>query len=817
MTLTSRLTAALLVALASMAHAQNSPGQPLKRFSIPEQPLSQALLEFSEQADIILTVPARLVRDKIAPPVEGELTPSRALLQLLEGSGLVAVYTASGAITIGQPARYATVLEEVMVTAQKRTENMQTVPASVSAMANQRLRSLHARSMTDYAAYIPGLNVSSGGSPGQTTVTMRGIAPVGPSAVVGFYLDDTPLGSSSNYSNAREYGLDLMPYDVERIEVLRGPQGTLYGAGAMGGLLKYVLREPELTELQTSAGIEASTTEDAHDPGWGVRAGVNAPLIAERVALWTSYFKQDTPGYIDNAMTGWRDENAVTQQGGRASLLWRINSSARLRIGWLWQEVDSDGDATATLTLTGLDPPTGVASLGELTSFHPARDPFEKDIDHYSATLEWDLGGAQFTSASGYSTTRTRGVEDMSFLFGPLYPSLTDGAVAEGLAPLDIHLDLRKWTQELRLASMDGSRFDWLVGAFYTREDSAHRASVTALDVHGQPIERLAPVLAYSEFPSEYREAALFGSVTLPLSPRFDITAGVRWARNEQQFRQLSGGQPAIIGPTIDDSGASDESVFTYLFGPRWKLDDDTMFYARVATGYRPGGPNPRVFSLPLTTRADTLVSYEAGFKSDLLERRAQLNLAAFHIDWHDIQQSISVAGIAGIDNAGRARSRGMELEMSYSPWDRLRLDLGAAYTDATLRSSPPEFGLKKGARLVDVPEWTASLVIDYEMPIAERWRAHFGAGYRYVGDQESDTVTVTDNLSYVRPAYRALDLYADLTRGNWSLRVFAKNATDESGFVGGGAAIDGHNVPYAIEVQTLQSRTLGLGLDISF
>ncbi len=817
MTLILRLAAALLVALASMAHARNSPNEPLKQFDIPEQPLSQALLEFSKQADIILTVPSHLVSDKTAPPVLGELTPSSALLQLLEGSGLQAVFTASGAVTIGQPARYSTVLEEVMVTAQKRTENMQTVPSSVSAITNQRLRSLHARSITDYAAYIPGLNVSSGGSPGQTTITMRGIAPVGPGAVVGFYVGDTPLGSSSNYGSAREYGLDLMPYDVERIEVLRGPQGTLYGAGAMGGLLKYVLREPELTQLQASAGIETSTTSDADDPGWGVRAGLNVPLIAERLALWTSYFKQDTPGYIDNALTGWQDENGVIQQGGRAALLWQINSSATLQLGGLWQRIDSAGDATATLALTGLDPPTGVASLGDLISVHPLREPFEKSIDLYSATLEWDLGGARFTSATGYSTTRTRSIEDASFIFGMLYPLLSDGEVEQGLAPFHISLDLRKWTQELRLTSTGSSRFDWMVGAFYTQEDSEHRQVITALDGRGQSIERFAPVFVHAAFPSKYQEQALFGSATLPLSRRFDITAGVRWARNEQHFRQISGGQTAVIGPAYDEPGESAESVFTYMLSPRWKLDEDTMVYARVATGYRPGGPNPVVFNLPPTTRADTLINYEVGFKSDLLKRRALLNLAAFYIDWDDIQQSVFVGGIAGIDNAGKARSQGLELELSYSPWERLRIDVGAAYTDATLRSSPPAMGLKNGSRLIDVPEWSASLVIDYEMPLAAHWLAHFGAGYRYVGDQESGTVTVTNNSSYVRPAYRALDMYADLTRGRWSLRAFARNVTDERGLVGGGAAVNGLNIPYAIEVQTLQPRTVGLALDVSF
>ncbi len=402
--------------------------------------MSQALLEFSRQADVIVTAPSELVRNKRAPEIRGELTPSAALARLLRGSGLKASFTASGAITIGEARSFvrqrATVaatpsdgenpndvtgdalIEEVLVTAQKRTENVQDVPASVSVFDSRRVRQLHATTILDYAAYIPGLNVSSGGGPGQTMITLRGIAPVGPGAVVGYYVDDTPLGSSSNYGGAREFGLDLMPYDVERIEVLRGPQGTLYGAGAMGGLLKYVLRRPSASDFEAWAGAETFGISSAEEFGWGVRAGANVPLAEDRVGLWGSYFEQQTPGYVDNAHTGARDENDVGQRGGRLALLWQINDAVSLQLGGLWQRIDSRNDAAVSLTLTGVDPPTGVPSYGALTSFHPLPQPFEQDIDHYSATLEWDLGWANLLSATSYSHARTHHVQDASFIFG---------------------------------------------------------------------------------------------------------------------------------------------------------------------------------------------------------------------------------------------------------------------------------------------------------------------------------------------------------------------------------------------------------------
>ena len=168
--------------------------------------------------------------------------------------------------------REANNLEEVVVTAQKRSENLQDVPASVSAVGEDQLARLHVTQLNDYAAYMPGINVTGGGSPGQTMITLRGIAPVGPGSVVGTYIDETPLGASSNYARATEFGLDLMPYDIERVEILRGPQGTLYGAGSMGGLLKYVLRDPSTEELELRAGLEAFDVAHAQDTGWGARA-----------------------------------------------------------------------------------------------------------------------------------------------------------------------------------------------------------------------------------------------------------------------------------------------------------------------------------------------------------------------------------------------------------------------------------------------------------------------------------------------------------------------------------------------------------------
>jgi outer membrane receptor protein involved in Fe transport len=818
-----RLAVGTVVAFAAvLSFRPVGASEPARDFQIAAQPLSQALLEFSRQADIIVTAPAELVRDKRAPEVRGTLRPSVALARLLRGSGLKASLTNSGAITIGEARRFRqrqsaapvaesldasdALIEEVLVTAQKRTESLQEVPSSVSVLDSRRVRQLHATTILDYAAYIPGLNVSSGGGPGQTTITLRGIAPVGPGAVVGYYVDDTPLGSSSNYGAGREFGLDLMPYDVERIEVLRGPQGTLYGAGAMGGLLKYVLRRPSASEFEAWAGAETFGIASAADLGWGVRTGANVPLVAERLGLWASYFEQRTPGYVDNAQTGASDENDVTQRGGRLALLWQIDDGVSLQLSGLRQRIDSSDDAVVALTLTGLNPPTGSPSFGELTGFHPLPQPFEQDIDHFSATLDWDLGWASLLSASSYSRTRTRHVQDASRIFGSLFA---------GYAPFDITLDLRKRTQELRLVSPTGGAIEWLLGAFFTNEDSEQVRDVFALDTQRRPIPQFAPRFLFVEFPSRYEEVAGFASATLRLTEGFDVTGGVRWARNRQAFRQISGGVEELIGPPANFPGRSSEDVVTYNVSPRWRVSADTMLYARVATGYRPGGPNPRALGLPPTIDADTLTNYELGLKADLLERRALVNVAVFYIDWRDIQQSVVVGGIGSVDNTGDAVSKGVELETAYAATDRLRVGLNAAYTDAQLTS--PAQGIA-AARLGNTPRWSASAVVDYEFPLANRWTVHVGGGWRYVGEQGTAFAAQTGaDISHVLPSYGAVDLAAEFARGNWMIRLFARNLTDRRAYIGGGLVVDADNLPQSIDVNALQPRTVGISVDVGF
>ncbi|WP_198683508.1 TonB-dependent receptor [Peristeroidobacter agariperforans] len=713
----------------------------------------------------------------------------------------------------------AGVIDEIVVTAQKRSESVQDVPVSVSAFAEEQLTRVHATQLQDYAAYMPGINISNGGSPGQTSITLRGIAPVGPGSVVGTYVDDTPLGASNNYARATSFALDLMPYDIERVEVLRGPQGTLYGAGSMGGLLKYVLKEPSTEAFELRAGAEGSDVSGAEDLGWGARAGVNVPL-GESVAMRASYFQQNTPGYIDNVYSGEDDYNDVEQSGGRLALMWQINDNASLKLGGMWQRLESDNNATMALALAGMDPVRASRNLPDLSTSIPNAEPFDKDVDYYSATLNWNLGWADFVSATSYSKTHTSQTQDASITYGSLFPILSlifelPGApYDEGLSQFNITLDHEKWTQEFRLASTGEGAIQWRIGAFYTEEDSENKQVVDATDVNGVPIEGFLPYFAFAQLPSQYKELALFGDVTWKISDSFDVITGLRFAQNDQKFRQISSGAILV---TANDPGESDEDVFTYAVSPRWHLTDDTMIYARVATGYRPGGPNTIVPGMPPSVDADELTNYELGLKSIFMDGRALMNAAVFYIDWQDIQQARSFAGVSGLDNAGDAESQGIEFESLFSVTDGLQLGFNFSYTDATLKSTPPDLPNALGVQLPGVPEWTGALTANYAFTAFGGHEANVGGGWRYVDERFSEVVRTEENLAYALPAYDVLDLNADVQFDSVTVRLFVKNLTDERAFTGGGVTVDGLNQPVRLDLAVLQPRTVGLSVDFQF
>jgi outer membrane receptor protein involved in Fe transport len=819
--------------------------------NIAAQELAPALKLLAKDRDVQLVYRSDLVKDQHTSGAAGDLTFEEALTQLLAGTGLTFRYLESNAITLvpvqgpGAPTTFRfradepaasseggggderVALEEVIVTAQKREQRLQDVPASVSAIQGQKLYVLGLSQLADYAQYVPGLAVQNGGSPGQASVTLRGIAAVGPGSVVGYYIDDTPLGSSTNYALATLFALDLMPYDLDRLEVLRGPQGTLYGAGAMGGLLKYVLKQADPTSFSAHFGGELATTDGGGGVGYAERAAVNVPLIPDKLAVRASLYDKHYQGYTDDVFLGDDDTNTGRQYGGRLGVTWRPLESLRVNLGGIWNRTTSDDNAVVTLAATCDTVAPGAPSfchgeptLGELNGSHPFLQPFSKSIDYFAGSVTWDAPeGVTVTSATSWSRAITHRLQDATVGNGNIT------AAFFGLPPaysnFDVALDLKKFTQELRAASASGGRVEWLGGLFYTRETSANKQSANLFDTNyqelsGDPV--FSPVLTGS-LPSTYKEYAAFGDLTFNITDQFDVTGGIRYAHNEQVFSQILDGL-LLGGQHVEIREEGSESVTTWSLSSRYRFTPDVMVYGKVATGYRPGGPNLAIAGAVPNVDSDTLTSYEVGLKSNFLDGRGLFNISVYDIEWKDIQlRALNPAcGCSALANGGDAYSRGFEMEGSFRPVERLALGYNAAYTKAELTSLLSSVqGFLTGYQLPGVPKWSGGLTADYSWPLNAQLSLNLGAGIRYVGEQNASPVSSTDPNTRDR-SYTTADLRAGLTNGKWNANLFVRNVTNELVYLSQAPQQDlvTGAIP-VIDALPLQPRVIGLSVDVEF
>lgn len=733
----------------------------------------------------------------------------------------------------------AVVLDQVMVTANKRDENIRDVASGISVIDGDRLELTGATQLTDFASYLPGVQVQSNGSPGRTTVSMRGIAPLSSGSTVATYIDETPVGSSGLYQAAVILSLDMLPYDIERVEVLRGPQGTLYGAGAMGGLLKYVTRAPDLEETEFRIGGGLSSVQGASDPGSNFRIGANVPLSQGRWGMRMSYARNDIPGYIDNAVSGERDIDSGEQTSGRVALRWS-GESADFQLTALRQTIDTD-----SASYVALDPETGRPLAGGLDGRQFVATPFSKDIDYFSATLDVDLGAASFTSATGYSDVQTFTRIDSTVGYGEV-ANLLLGLPDSGSSFFDNALDLQKFTQEFRLTSTGDGPFTWLVGTFYSDERGDNSQLIRLNQLDGSPLpapfDEIGGTLAFLELPTTYRETAVFANVDYRFNDVFTLGGGVRYAENRQRFSQNV--TEGILLPIDESPNRSSEDVFTWSLTPQFRLGGDSLLYAKLATGYQPGGPNVLLPGIPPQVDSSMLTSYELGLKTQFADGAVLLDMALFRIDWDDIQVITSFAGNNGLINGGEATSQGVELSAQFRPTAALQLGVSAAYTDTKVAEDFPTVFIPSGPFVVElntglagdrlpyVPKLQWSATADYFFPLGA-WEGHVGGGLRWVGDRVAGTTerqVVTDpgppssvlDATITPPlaldSYRALDLYASVSRGSWTFRAYAKNATDERAYTSissVSSALTG--VTAQLDAVPIQPRTIGLEVDFRF
>jgi len=742
------------------------------------------------------------------------LTTAIALTLAFGATGSALAQDAAQAAPSGPQTATPQELDVVTVTANKREENIREVAVSITKLSEQQLENINATQMTDYANYVPGLAVQSLGTPGQTQVSMRGIAAMSPSSTVGTYVDETPVGSNSLYQQATLYTLDLLPYDVESIEVLRGPQGTLYGAGAMGGLIKYTMKKPDM----------------------------NIPLVQDSLALRASYARNNLAGYVDNLFDGRTDINEGEQTSARAALLWQ-GESVDVQFSAMRQTIDSDNNGTIALE------PGSYARIDGLSNYVAVDEVFTKDIDNYALTVNWDAGFADFVSATSYSDSHTLTRSDLTFSYGE-FPVLV--GLEPGKAWLDYTLDLQQLTQEFRLQSKTGQPFEWLLGAFYSDEDGDNHQLIPLTQFDGSPLAApwgdLIGTLGELSIPSTYQETAVFANGSYKFTDWFKLGAGVRWSRNDQDFSQIvTYGQFINLTPGTSPNTSS-EDVVTWSITPQFQINPDTMVYFKASTGYQPGGPNIVAPGLPPQVDSSTLTSYELGLKSAWADNRVLFDVVGYQIDWQDIQTANIVNGISGLVNGGEATSRGLEASLQVRPAAGLTLGLNAAWNDSEVdedfepiiqHQTIPGLGDitavvntgLAGDRMPYVPDLTWAFTADYYVPMGKGWSANFGGGLRWIDDRTNGTTqrtvvsldnppmelqrTVDEPL--VLDPYTVLDLYASFSNGAWSLRTYVKNATDEHAYSTINAVDGLVSGPHHIAARPIQPRMVGVELDYRF
>ena len=720
---------------------------------------------------------------------------------------------------------------EIVVTAQKRSESILNVPLSVTAVDPEGLTKQNLVRLQDYATRIPGL-VTTGSR--TNNIAIRGVNAGGAtSPTVAVTIDDVPFGSTSWAGNASFPDLD--PSDIQRIEVLRGPQGTLYGASSLGGLIKYVTRDADSNDFsgRISGGV-ANANEGSY--GYSVRGSVNVPLIKDMLGIRVSAYRRDDPRLGDrysgttaaNAVLLARDIDAAKTTGFRVAATFTPIDILRINVSHLQQVRETTNSSGTRLTPF----PTDYKPLFGYFGNNSAGAVGKFKVRQTQVRGELDLGAATLTSISGWGRSSNVANSDstsgFSFVFAGIpaagIPAVYPGAATGSQVRLDDAAYLSKFSQEVRLASNGSGPLTWLVGGFYTNEHASLDQEIYAIDPSGS---RIGSVVIFP-LPSSFREYAAFADLNYAFNDSFDVEIGGRYSKNKQTYQANQTVVPTAI-PLFGASrvGAvtrSEDDAFTWVVSPRYHFNKDVMLYARVATGYRPGGPNTAVAPLA-SFEPDTVTNYEVGLKGEFLNRAVTLETALFNIDWKDVQiGGTTLAGVSFFTNGGKARSRGMEASVSIRPGGGWTFNGNMTIADAKITEDLPAIGGatyvvgKKNDPLPYAPKFTSNLGFEKSFTLVDDVKFTVGGNFNHVSQRDSafrsSAAPVARQGKLRVPGYDLIDLHAGYGNGDWDVTLFVRNLTDERGFV---TVADSAGASTTTNATFVQPRTVGVDVSFTF
>ncbi len=696
----------------------------------------------------------------------------------------------------------SSVLEEIVVTATKRVVPLLDVPVSVTAITAEDIA---ARGFTEYGDYlnsVPGVYFADAG-PARSVIRIRGLSAAegGLPTLVGTYFGETPTSVDGTYPNLRLV-------DIERVEVLRGPQGTLFGANSLAGTVRILPVQPDLENYEVGLGVRGFTTAHSDDESYHVEGVFNLPLAEDRFALRFVGYKDETAGYIDNQFPGQpaldysilgdilfglppgtlpagtlvipalapfdsKDINREDTVGGRAAAVWQPTDRLGLELGYATQEVTLESEPFVT------------PSVGEYAQ-RRGLDVFsqglgEEEIDISSLTVRYDWKAVSLVSASASSNidqrARTDVTETAALTFGVPIPS-----------ELQSDIESEAFTQEVRLQSRGAEAFQWLFGAFYLDRDRTFNqvAPDYTCPMCLPMLVTQDPFFLRAQQTFSEEQRSVFGELSYDFSPRWTASAGVRYL--EQDVRLRIGAADGLLAPTVPITNATGKvDEVNPAANLRFRPSDDVTLYAQAARGFRSGQPNQGI-PAPCTAQAqaagirpitdpDTLWNYELGFKSVSAGDRVRFNAAVYDGDWEGIQLGIALpCNFAFLINGGDATARGVELELVAQPTNAWRFNLAASYNETEFKTVAPTSGFTDGERVPGSPRKNASAGVQYDFDMGGNWSGFARADYQYVGDIR----LILDTQRFTQDDYGTGNVRLGFSNDSLSLEIFARNMADK-------------------------------------
>ncbi|QTL34491.1 TonB-dependent receptor [Pseudoalteromonas viridis] len=725
-------------------------------------------------------------------------------------------------------------LEVIQITATRRSGSVQEAPLNITALDADIMKDQNIGELADVARWVPGLTVTDQGGRSGSPIIVRGLNTnsSGP---------DQDGGTVATYINEIPVSLDMRLTDVERVEVLIGPQGTLYGAGTLGGAIRYMLKAPELDI--TTVQLYGDLFQNSESDSVGGEGGFvfNTPIIEDELALRASLNQYEDPGFIDYnyvvreggaslADPDWSNQSAVdnnlkrvadangeTTTTGRISVRWKPNDWFDGTLNYFYQKQESEG--RSIVHYQALNPANGLNDrIGKYESAYRYEEPRDKEDDLLSLELKADLGFAELVSASGWSSFEADGQRDQTDLLIRLDYGYEEFPSFSAFTREEEEEDT--FTQEIRLVSQSDSAWNWIVGGFYNKfESDASSKEFTpgfgefAVANFGGEQTRPDNLEYFSVDRSEITEQALFGEVGYQVNDKLTITVGARFYEYEVKAESavdfplantlFSGAGPSDITLDFEQNNAEDDGNL-FKFNANYQFTDSVMAYITASEGFRIGGSNglaPCPDPLPdkqigcgmpdeMLYTADTTTNYELGLKSTWLKNRLHFNAAIFNVDWEDAQ--IAGATVVGqipyTSNAGTANAKGVEISTRAILSDSISAYATYAYTKAELTSDAPYLfnadgtdGGKDGDRLPGSPEHQFSLGVNYEMEVLGDKTLDINYGLTAQSDIISK-VGLRDSGETLS-GYGISNLSAKLTGDMWSATLYVNNLFNKYAF----------------------------------